>query len=206
MSWLNKILPGKDTRWRTVAVFLIAVILGFSLFTAREAQVLSYLSDNPQACVNCHVMTPVYNSWMHSSHREWASCNDCHVPHNNIVNQYYFKAMDGLYHASIFTLRQEPEVIFMREASEGVVQDNCIRCHVQQVTQTKYDSWIDSHLSDRTERQCWSCHREVPHGKVHGLSTIKYNIAPLPTDMETEVIPDWLKAFTESQKTSSHEK
>ncbi|MXV38002.1 hypothetical protein GO491_04825 [Flavobacteriaceae bacterium Ap0902] len=76
---------------------------------------------------------------MHSSHREWASCNDFHVPHDNVVNQYYFKAKDGLFHATIFTLRAEPDVMFMREASEEVVQNNCLRCHVQQVTQVKYD-------------------------------------------------------------------
>ncbi|THD66842.1 cytochrome c nitrite reductase small subunit [Robertkochia marina] len=181
-------------------------MLGFSFFTAREAEVLSYLSDDPQACVNCHVMTPVYNSWMHSSHREWASCNDCHVPHNNVFNQYYFKAKDGLYHASIFTLRKEPEVIFMRDESAAVVQDNCLRCHVQQVTQTKYTGWLDSHASNRTDRTCWSCHREVPHGRVHGQSTIRTNIAPLPTDPTMEVVPAWLKNELSNTKSVSHEK
>ena len=184
-------LPEKGLK-RSAAIFLIAVIFGLGFFIMREGEVLSYLSDDPQACVNCHVMTPVYNSWMHSSHREWASCNDCHVPHNNIVNKYYFKAKDGLYHASVFTARMEPDVIFMREPSQEVVQDNCIRCHVQNVKQTKYDGWLETHSANRTERQCWSCHREVPHGRVHGTSTIKYNIAPLPTDQQELVIPDWL--------------
>ncbi len=188
-----EILPSKNSRWRTTAVFLIAVFLGIGLFLAKEGEVVSYMSDNPEACVNCHVMTPVYNAWMHSSHREWANCNDCHVPHDNIVNKYFFKAKDGLYHASIFTLRAEPDVIKMQEASQKVVQDNCIRCHVQQVTQTKYDGWIDNHAENRTERQCWSCHKEIPHGRVHGISTVKYNIAPLPTDQEEAVIPDWLQ-------------
>ncbi|MBL7471533.1 cytochrome c nitrite reductase small subunit [Robertkochia sediminum] len=194
MSLLGKILPPRSSRWRTVAVFFIAVILGAAAFTANEAKVFSYMKDDPQACVNCHVMTPVYNSWMHSSHREWASCNDCHVPHDNIFNQYFFKAKDGLYHASIFTLRAEPEVIFMREESAEVVQDNCLRCHVQQVTETKYVGWLDTHTSNRTDRKCWSCHREVPHGKIHGLSTVKYNIAPLPTDQPEEIVPEWLEA------------
>lgn len=205
MSILDKILPSKNSRWRSVAVFSIAVILGFAAFTAKEAEVISYLSDDPQACVNCHVMTPVYNSWMHSSHREWASCNDCHVPHNNVFNQYYFKAKDGLYHASIFTLRAEPEVIFMREESEKVVQNNCLRCHVQQVTETKYVGWIDSHMSNRTDRTCWSCHKEVPHGKIHGLSTVKYNLAPLPSDQPDTIIPQWLKTEL-NIKNISHEK
>jgi cytochrome c nitrite reductase small subunit len=189
----KNILPNKKSRWRTTAVFLIAAITGLGLFMAKEAELVSYMSDDPLACVNCHVMTPVYNSWMHSSHREWANCNDCHVPHNNIFNKYYFKAKDGLFHASVFTLRAEPEVMFMREESQNVVQNNCIRCHVQQVTQTKYDGWIEGHAENRTERQCWSCHQEVPHGTVHGISTIKNNIAPLPTDSEETVIPDWLE-------------
>ena len=68
----------------------------------------------------------------------------------------------------------------MKEASQEVVQQNCIRCHLQQVTQVKYDGWIDGHRENRTGRQCWSCHKQVPHGKVHGLSTIKFNVAPLP--------------------------
>ncbi len=188
-----KIFPKKDSALRSFAVFSIAVVIGIGLFLVKEGEVVSYLSDDPQACVNCHVMTPVYNSWMHSSHREWASCNGCHVPQDNMVNAYYFKAMDGLYHASIFTARLEPEVIFMREGSQEVVQNNCIRCHVQQVTQTKYDGFVANHKENRTTRQCWSCHKEVPHGRIHGMSTIKYNIAPLPTDQEIMVIPAWLE-------------
>lgn len=187
-----KILPPKGSAWRERTLFFIAVIIGLGLFLARESRITSYLTDDPQACVNCHVMTPVYNSWMHSSHREWANCNDCHVPHNNVFNKYYFKAKDGLYHASVFTARAEPDVIAMKEASQEVVQQNCIRCHVQQVTQTKYSGWLESHTENRTGRQCWSCHKQVPHGKVHGLSTIQYNIAPIPTDKEEMVIPVWL--------------
>lgn len=185
------ILP-RNARWRQTALFLIAIIIGLGLFMAKEAKVLSYLSDDPQACVNCHVMTPVYNSWMHSSHREWAKCNDCHVPHDNVFSKYYFKAKDGLYHASVFTARAEPDVIKMKEASQKVVQQNCIRCHVQQVTQTKYAGFIETHQENRTTRQCWSCHKHVPHGNIHGLLTVKFNVAPLPTDQEKMVIPTWL--------------
>lgn len=193
MSFKLNILP-KEPKWRRIALFFTAVVIGMGMFMANEAKVVSYLSDDPQACVNCHVMTPVYNSWMHSSHREWASCNDCHVPQDNIFNQYYFKAKDGLYHASVFTARAEPDVIQIKEASSEVVQNNCIRCHVQQVTQTKYDGWLEDHNTNRTGRKCWSCHTQVPHGNLRGLTTVKYNIAPLPSDTEDEaVIPAWLE-------------
>ncbi|TYA71622.1 cytochrome c nitrite reductase small subunit [Seonamhaeicola marinus] len=188
----KEILPSKKSRWRPVAVISIGIIVGLGFFMAKEASLVSYMSNDPQACVNCHVMTPMYNSWMHSSHREYANCNDCHVPHDNVANKYFFKAKDGLFHASVFTARMEPEVMFMREASQEVVQDNCIRCHVQQVTQVKYDGWLDGHAESRTERKCWECHQEIPHGTVHGISTIRNNIAPIPTDTLTTVIPSWL--------------
>ena len=204
MKFPFNLFPEKGSNWRQVALFFIAVIIGLGLFMMKEARVTSYLSDDPQACVNCHVMTPVYNSWMNSSHREWANCNDCHVPHDNVLNKYYFKAKDGLYHASVFTARAEPDVIKMKEASQEVVQQNCIRCHVQQVTQVKYDGWIEDHREKRTGRQCWSCHQQVPHGDVHGLTTIKYNLAPIPTDQEEMVIPDWLAEQTD--KTQKNEK
>lgn len=200
MKIKREILPNKKSRWRRVAVFLIAVLVGMGIFLAKEASIVSYMSDNPQACVNCHVMTPVYNSWMHSSHRERASCNDCHVPQDNLFNKYVFKAKDGLFHATIFTARMEPEVMFMREESEKVVQDNCIRCHVQQITQVKYYGWLENHKENRTQRNCWSCHQELPHGTVHGISTIKNNIAPLPTDDVETVIPQWLKEQLNNQK------
>lgn len=87
----------------------------------------------------------------------------------------------------------------MREGSQEVVQNNCIRCHVQQVTQTKYNGFIENHEQNRTSRQCWSCHKEVPHGRIHGMSTVKYNIAPLPTDQEEMVIPDWLQKEMETR-------
>lgn len=199
-----RLLPSNPI-WRKRAGTVLAVAVGISLFIAKESRVTSYLSDDPQTCVNCHVMTPVYNSWMHSSHREWASCNDCHVPHNNVVNKYYFKAKDGLYHASVFTARAEPDVIKMKEASQKVVQQNCIRCHVQQVTQEKYAGWLDGHEENRLGRQCWSCHKQVPHGKVHGLSSITYNIAPIPTDQDEGVVPEWLEEELKN-KSNNNEK
>lgn len=182
-----------QSRWLPYAIVIFGSIVGLSTFLAKESEVISYMGDDPKTCVNCHVMTSEYNSWMHSSHREATSCNDCHVPHNNIVNKYFFKAKDGLYHASVFTLRNEPQVIEMKEASQEVVQNNCIRCHTNQVTDVKLSSWLDNHADNRTGRKCWECHREVPHGRVHGLASTKYTIAPIPTDPEKDVIPSWLQ-------------
>ena len=58
-------------------------------------------------------MRSAYATWQHSSHRAVAGCNDCHVPQDNVLSKYYFKAKDGLRHATIFTMRAEPQVIKM---------------------------------------------------------------------------------------------
>jgi len=108
---LKRILPPQ--KWRFPVMILIAVFTGLFLYTFYISKAHSYLSDKPEACTNCHIMSPQYATWSHSSHREVAHCNDCHVPHNNVFNKYYFKAKDGLRHSTIFTLRKEPQVIFI---------------------------------------------------------------------------------------------
>lgn len=196
MALFQRIKPPKA--WKPVVIVLLGAIFGLGAYIAKVANVASYLTDDPRACINCHVMTPQYITWNHSSHREVASCNDCHVPHDNVIKQYAFKAKDGIYHATIYTLRAEPEAIVMHEAGQEAVQNNCIRCHVDQVTDAKMQSWTATHSSDRLERTCWECHRETPHGRVRSLSSVGYHIEPIPIQAEQELlIPKWLKEAIE---------
>lgn len=182
-------------KWRIVVIVLLGVFAGLGIYTLKLSNAASYLSDDPQACVNCHLMTPQYITWNHSSHREVAHCNDCHVPQDNLYNKFYFKAKDGLYHSSIFTLRAEPQVIKALGPSIEVIQNNCIRCHVPQVTDAKMLGFVEDHHFNRTGRTCWECHREVPHGRVKSLSAVGHQIEPIkahaPPDLE--IIPPWLK-------------
>ncbi len=67
--------------WRIYTNVLIAVIVGLAAYLVHVSKATSYLSDDPKTCVNCHIMAPQYATYAHSSHREWANCNDCHVPH-----------------------------------------------------------------------------------------------------------------------------
>jgi len=113
--------------WRFPVLILAGIFTGVGILSIYLGKVHSYLSDRPEACINCHIMRPQYATWNHSSHREAAHCNDCHVPHNNIFNKYYFKANDGLRHSTLFTLRKERQVIRILEPGAKVVQNNCIR-------------------------------------------------------------------------------
>lgn len=172
-------------------LFIIGgLAVGLGAYTVYMSRAHSYLSDEPATCVNCHIMAPYYQSWNHSSHAQWATCNDCHVPQDNVVEKYAFKAMDGLYHAAVFTIKGEPDVIRPRDASHTVIMDNCIRCHTQLNTEfvnTGMISYAD--VQEGKGKACWDCHTAVPHTKVSNLSSSPHAIVPLPESP----VPEWLK-------------
>ena len=67
---------------------LLGVFFGSGMFTFITARGYSYMSDDPAVCVNCHVMRDQYDGWRHGSHHAVASCNDCHIPHDNLVRSF----------------------------------------------------------------------------------------------------------------------
>lgn len=173
------------------------IIAGLGGYTVYMSRAHSYLSDDPAACINCHIMTPYYQSWNHSSHAQWATCNDCHVPQDNVLNGYAFKAKDGLYHAAVFTIRKEPMAIRPRDESYSVIMNNCIRCHTQLNTEfvnTGMISYCD--VKEGKGKACWDCHSEVPHTKVSSLAASPNAIVPLPESP----VPDWLKERMKKNK------
>jgi len=172
-----------------ILFIFISIFLGLFFYVVYISKAHSYLSDNSETCVNCHIMAPQYASWNHSSHREVANCNDCHVPHDNFVNKYYFKGKDGIRHASIFTARMEPQVIMIRDEGKQVVHNNCIRCHENQIIDAKLSAYVPQHHKNFEDRLCWDCHREVPHGRVNSLTSMPHAKVPLPESP----LPEWLR-------------
>ncbi|MFH1001259.1 MAG: cytochrome c nitrite reductase small subunit [Bacteroidota bacterium] len=185
---LKAILP--PSKWQFPVALVAGALFGLAFYLLYISNAVSYLSNDPKTCINCHVMNHEYASWFHSAHREKASCNDCHVPQNNIFSTYFFKAKDGLRHATVFTLRQEPQVIRIKEEGAEVVQKNCIRCHNNVITDNRILSVTTSFDHFRTDgRKCWECHREVPHGRLNSLSAAHNALIP----QTKNPIPDWIK-------------
>lgn len=134
---------------------MIGALMGLSVFTFTYAKGTSYLSDDPQACTNCHVMEEEYTAWVQGSHKAVSVCNDCHMPHN-FVNKWFTKALNGFNHSLAFTLQDYPANIRIKERNAGIVQDNCIGCHQTTVSQV-YG------LHNDQSRACTSCHENVGH-------------------------------------------
>ena len=163
---------------------------GLSVYTLYMSRTFSYLSDDPAACINCHIMSVSYQSWSRSSHAQWATCNDCHVPQGNIVESYAFKVQDGLYHAAVFTFNAQPPAPRPRAATDEVVYDNCVRCHTQLNTEfVKTGMASHKDLLSGRQKACWDCHRDVPHTRISGLASAPNAVVPFPASP----IPDWLK-------------
>ena len=150
--------PGKAVSlWGIAVVIFIGMFVGLGTFTFDYAEGLAYFSDDPEACLNCHVMRPQFEGWNHSSHKNVATCNTCHTPHS-FPQKYIIKGINGWNHSFAFTTGNYPDPIRIRGFNADVVQANCVDCHRTLVSQ------IHSSVPGE-ERSCIACHGNVGHGK-----------------------------------------
>jgi cytochrome c nitrite reductase small subunit len=142
--------------WSIGIVVLLGILFGVSTYTFSYAKGTSYFSNNPESCVNCHVMRDQFESWNHSSHKAFATCNDCHTPHS-FPNKWIVKGINGWNHSLAFTTGNFPEPIQIRAFNERIALDNCTECHESLLTQI--------HQAELGEpASCVSCHGNVGHG------------------------------------------
>jgi cytochrome c nitrite reductase small subunit len=102
------------------------------------------------------------------------------VPHDSFIRKYYFKASDGLRHATIFTLRKEPQSIYIREPGKRVVQENCLRCH-ESLFSDGPGRPLEA-MAGMQVRHCLDCHRNTPHDRVNSISSTQFAITPTLKD------------------------
>ncbi len=133
--------------------------LGVGTYTYHYAEGLSYFSDDPRACVNCHIMRDEYDGWQHSSHHAVATCNDCHTPHD-LIPKYWTKAENGFHHSKAFTYQEFHEPIMIREKNSQILEANCVACHQSLVGHIL----PESDREDAGAASCVRCHASVGHG------------------------------------------
>lgn len=153
--------PPRAARWPLVTLAVgLGVLGGISAHTFVVAKGTSYLSDDPTACVNCHVMREQYDGWQKAAHHSHATCNDCHTPHDTL-RKYATKIDHGWRHSKGFTLNDFHEPIRMTEKSRLDVRENCIRCHAGLVSNIAHP---DGRADFESSADCLHCHAEVGHG------------------------------------------
>ena len=140
-----------------ILAVLVGALLGLGGYTFIYAKGYSYLSNNPSACTNCHVMQQQYDGWVKSSHRNAATCNDCHTPHN-FVGKYAVKGRNGFFHSFYFTTGWFPDSIQISESQKKVTENACRHCHSEITTA------IDAHRN-AAGVSCTRCHNSVGHSE-----------------------------------------
>ena len=139
----------------------LGVLIGLGGATFDYAEGLSYLSTDPSACANCHIMWPQYDSWQKASHHTAATCAGCHLP-AAFPGKCLAKAANGWNHSKGFTLQDFPEPIRITPPNSKILHENCLRCHGALIHPQSYS---------QTEGapRCVRCHAAVGHGEPVGL-------------------------------------
>lgn len=132
---------------------LIGVAVGTAGYTFLYAKGAAYMTNDPEACANCHVMQSYYDGWRKSSHHAVAVCNDCHTP-AGFLPKYMTKASNGWHHSVAFTSGDFHEPIQARQANKDIAEANCRRCH------TDMTAAVDGHGE---QLSCVRCHDSVGH-------------------------------------------
>ena len=168
-----------DRMMKYISIFSVLGMVGMFAYVVHASKMTSYMSEDPKVCINCHSMNTQFATWQHSSHREMASCTDCHLPRESLVDKLLAKSRDGFNHSYAMTFRTylDGNIRASKDAQQRI-QANCISCHKEIVSElvARYELYGASKDHNKMERRCWSCHRNVPHGRLRGLSTTPDNL------------------------------
>ena len=147
-------------RFETTAGIIVGItvglVIGLGAYTFLYARGASYLTDNPAACANCHIMQEQYDGWIKASHRAAAVCNDCHTP-PGFLGKYVTKASNGFWHSFAFTTGHFPEPLRIGARNRAVTEQACRSCHRSIVEAIEAPHHGGAKLS------CMRCHSEVGH-------------------------------------------
>lgn len=138
---------------------LIGLTIGVGIYTFVYAKGASYLTNDPQACANCHIMQDQYDAWQVSAHRSVAVCNDCHTP-PGLIPKYVTKASNGFWHSYAFTTGDFHEPIRIKESNRRVTEKACRKCH-EPITMA-IEGPAGPHQAGQ-EIACLRCHSDVGH-------------------------------------------
>jgi cytochrome c nitrite reductase small subunit len=126
------------------------IAAGIGGYTFVYANGAAYLTNDPAACANCHVMQDHFDAWRKSSHHAVASCNDCHTP-AAAIPKYLTKASNGWHHSRAFTTGGFHEPIRITPRNREIVEGQCRACHADVV-----EAMVQ-------EDSCVRCHDSVGH-------------------------------------------
>jgi cytochrome c nitrite reductase small subunit len=146
-----------------VVAVCVGLLAGLSSYTFIYARGYSYLTNDPAACANCHVMRDHFAAWTRSSHANVATCNDCHTPPGAIA-KYVTKARNGFWHSFYFTTGTYPDPLRITPRNQDVTERACRKCHdelTESIEPLRASLRPSATHDNRTS--CIRCHDRVGH-------------------------------------------
>jgi cytochrome c nitrite reductase small subunit len=141
------------TQPKAIAVGLgFGLLFGLGAYTFVYAKGASYLTNDPRACANCHVMRDHFDAWSKSTHKAVATCNDCHTP-PGLIGKYRTKASNGFWHSFAFTSGRFPDPLRIKPHNREIVELACRKCHAP----------ITEAIDHAGGLACTQCHWQVGH-------------------------------------------
>lgn len=142
----------------SLAAGLLVAIGLVGLGTAVE------VSSRPQFCGSCHIMTPYYESWQESTHRNVA-CVECHIPPGvtaEIRKKWEALSMVARYFTGTYGTNPWAEI---DDAA-------CLRCHERRLLSGRemFGDVVFDHAAHLTGMRrgktlrCTSCHGQIVQG------------------------------------------
>jgi len=149
-----------------IIALLVGSAAGVGVYTFGYANGAAYMGNDPETCASCHAMQGHFDAWVKSSHGKFATCNDCHAPHDSLTNKYYCKARNGFFHSLAFTTGDYEDNLRITDYNRGVTEAACRHCHADTVHQIDILA-VGELLGNEKERlesnSCIRCHSTVGH-------------------------------------------
>lgn len=149
-------------RLAIAAALVVGLAAGVGAFTFVHARGASYLTNDPSACANCHIMEEHFSAWVKSTHRAVATCNDCHTP-PGLVPKYLTKASNGFWHSVAFTTGDFPDPLRIKEGNRRVAEQSCRKCHASVTHAIEPEGDPSGRWNPEEDLSCVRCHTYVGH-------------------------------------------
>jgi cytochrome c nitrite reductase small subunit len=153
----------RDSPIVAIVAVCVGVLAGLSGYTFAYARGYSYLTNDPAACANCHVMRDHFAAWTRSSHANVAACNDCHTPPGTIA-KYLTKTENGFWHSFYFTTGTYRDPLRITARNQHVIERACRKCHdelTESIEPMRASGRPSAAHDSRTS--CIRCHDRVGH-------------------------------------------
>lgn len=141
-------------------------------------------TGNSSFCISCHVMKPMQQAYLNDAHSGKnslgikAECTDCHLPHDNMFNYLFTKAVDGGRDLIYTAIGKDEKVNWIKNLdrkNKFVYDSGCLKCH-QNVLSFKSSNTKQNDMHNRYLNQnnldnklnCISCHTHVGHFGMRG--------------------------------------